>query len=378
MQNSSAGIYLASLMYTIYCSLLVYVASSSAGGYCLFFPGKGPGNPKHVVPRQVGIVVGRDFVRKYHVDLPLLRPLKTVVDQNQCIRWEARKNEGARALAMIRRQVVSRGRRSRQQQKAGSSGSISGGAVTGMVGQATAAAAAAREGGREETPAGGTAGLPGLCPAAVIIARAVEAVLSGSTSAFGGDGGSATASEAVTPPPEGLRTAGVGGEKSDDVVADGGEASQEERDRYREILEGLSRAHAALGKAVETAAESSCTPATGVDDAAAALPVDAKVFPPVSNWQFQCSSGGEVETEADKDGENEEENECLQQVRGLPRIRALIGGVGAGTYDAVVVLRARGRTSSQSRGMGAEQKTLHKAGMPLNVPLVFLAACRLS
>lgn len=210
-----------------------------------------------------------------------------------------------------------------------------------MVGPATAAGAAAREGG-EEPPAGGTAGVPTgvavparaadadtLCPAAVIIARAVEVVLYGSTSAFGGDGGSATASEAVTPAPEGLTVEGAGGEKGDDFVVEGVEGSQEERDRYREILEELGRAHVALGKAIDSSAESSCAPAASVDDATAAavkghetaatLPVNAKVLPPVSQWQFRCSSGGAVDTGADRAEENEEANEGFQQVRGLPR-----------------------------------------------------------
>lgn len=206
-----------------------------------------------------------------------------------------------------------------------------------LAGQAAIAAAAAREGG-EEAPAAETAGVPAgvavtaraadaetLCPAAVIVARAVEAVLYGSTSAFG-DGGSATASEVVTPAPETVGVVGVGGEKSGGLVVEGGEGSQEERARYREILEGLGKAHAALGRAIESAAESSCAPADAVDDAAAAatkghetaagLPADAKVLPPASQWQFRCSSGGEVETEVDKkEEENEERHEGLPQVK---------------------------------------------------------------
>ena len=231
-----------------------------------------------------------------------------------------------------------------------------------MVGQAAAAAPAAREGTGEEASARGTAGVPAraevtaraadaetLCPAAVIIARAVEAVLSGSTSVFGGDDGSAAASEVVTPVPEGARVVGVVGEKSEGFVADGGEGSQEERDRYREILEGLGRRHAALGKAIDSAVESSWAPTASVDEAAAdeasaALKVDAKVLPPVSQWQFKCSSGGAVETEADNAEENGQENECLQQVRGLPRVSAL-SIVEADTYDAAAPLVPRERTS---------------------------------
>lgn len=221
-----------------------------------------------------------------------------------------------------------------------------------MAGQATAAAAAARGGG-EETPAAGTAGIPAtiavtarvadaetLCPAAVIIARAVEAVLSGSSSALGGDGGSATASKVTTPASEGVRMVGAGGEKSADFVAEGGEGSQEERDRYREILEGLGKAHVALGKAVESAAESTCAPAATDDAATAAvegheppevLPIDERVLPSASQWQFRCSTGGTVETKVNKqeEEENEEENEGLQQVRDLPQVSSL-SFVGAG------------------------------------------------
>eukprot|EP00903_Cladosiphon_okamuranus_P015598 g14403.t1 len=252
-------------------------------------------------------------------------------------RWEARKNEGARALAMIRRQVVSRGRRSRQQQKSGSSGSISLRRVLNRVEPATTAAAAVKEGG-EETLTGGTTGAPTreaataraadaetLCPAAVIVARAVEAVLSGSTSAFGGDGESATACRAAKPAPEGLGVDCAPGEKADDTFVDGGEGSKEERDRYRKILEGLGKAHVALGEAIESAADSSCAcAATGDDTTAAntkehemasALPVDAKELPPVSQWHFRCSWGGAVETDGDKQEENEEENGGLKQTK---------------------------------------------------------------
>lgn len=217
-----------------------------------------------------------------------------------------------------------------------------------MMGPATAAAAAAREGG-EETPAGGTARVSTriaisaqaadaetLCPAAVIVARAVEAVLSGSTTAFGGDSRSATASEAATPAPEGLRVVGVGGKQADDVLVDGGEGGQEATDRYREVLEGLGRAHVALDKAIESAEDSFYAPAVIVDDTAAAtvkgheeataLPVDARVLPPVSQWQFRCSSDGAVQAEAEKQEENEEENEGLQQVRVEPRLRTVSWG----------------------------------------------------
>lgn len=267
---------------------------------------------------------------------------------------------------MIRRQVVARGRRIRQQWRSGS-----GGAAPEAVGQRTAAVTQRAKEGDEETAEVGIAEVAGaaaitarfadaeaLCPAAMTIARAAEAVLYGSTSAFGGPiGGIGAPAEA-----EGVAVAGGVGQDSDDIDMEGGDGSQAERDRYRNISEGLGRAHDALRKALETAAGTSCAaPAVlssgsesavataggaskarasintgaaggnghdcqvterlteGREGTSAALSLEARRLPPASLWRFRCSSGGWAEREGKGGGGQEEEDtESLQDVSDIP------------------------------------------------------------
>lgn len=270
---------------------------------------------------------------------------------------------------MIRRQVVARGRRTRQQWRSGSSGSSgsngssgSSGASPEAIEQRIAAATEPVKEGEEETTGVGTAEVVGaaaitarfadaeaLCPAAEIIARAVEAVLYGSTSTFGVAA-------------EGAAVAGEMGHVSDDIDMEGGEGSHAERDRYRDILEELGRAHGALRKALETAAGPSCVApavlsgrgepavaaaggaskalvssdtgraggndhgcevaegfADGGGETSAPVSLEARVLPPASLWRFRCSSGGRAESEGTKRGEQEEEErEILHEVSEVP------------------------------------------------------------
>ena len=263
---------------------------------------------------------------------------------NAPIRWEARKDEGARALAMIRRQVVARGQQSRQQRRCISSADV-----------VTAPAVAGSSSLSEESPAVETArrttraavttraaDAQALCPAAVVITRAVEAVLSGRTATFGRAPAAGEANAALV---EGEPAVVVGGEKKEAFEAEGGEGSQAERERYREILEGLSRAKGALHRALETTTEYPCAPTApaAVDDTTAAdgsstaqtggdgggvcqatagsvteeretsaiLSPQEGNLPPVSLWRFRCSSGGTAagegkDVDVQQGGEGEE------------------------------------------------------------------------
>ncbi|CAM9798826.1 unnamed protein product [Ectocarpus sp. 4 AP-2014] len=311
-------------------------------------------------------------------------------------RAEARKSEGVRALALIRRQVVARGRQPRQQR---SSGTVTGGngeAALDAAGQPIAAAIAAaqevaaageavageaREGEGRRRAANGVPGRTGgglgteaeaavsmaatvantlparaadaeaLCPAAVVIARAVEAILCGTTASFAGtdgDGGGdesegrggVSSPETAAPSSataELVATNAAGEEKCEDVemVADGGDGSQAERKQYRETLEGLGKALGTLRKALEAAAghskpslaisSASVDEAAGVDRvsrtqgpsndqaggsssggdgrniteggaSAVGLP-QLEVLPASSQWRFRCSSGGRAASE---------------------------------------------------------------------------------
>lgn len=268
---------------------------------------------------------------------------------------------------MIRRQVVARGRRTPQQWRSGSGGSSGGGEDFGHG--AGAAATEAGHGAKEKTRGVGTAAITArfadaeaLCPAAEVIMRAVEIVLYGSTSAFGAPttGVSTPAAAAAA---EGVAVAGGMGQNDDDMDLEGGEGSQVERDRYRDILEGLGKAHGVLRNALEPSGGPSCAdPAVlggGVDPAvdaasvtpkaplssdaggaggngrgcpvaegiadgggaaetsAAALSPEGRVLPPASMWRFRCSAGGRAEGER-KGRDEQEEKESHKEVSVLP------------------------------------------------------------
>ncbi|CAN0224169.1 unnamed protein product [Ectocarpus sp. 12 AP-2014] len=316
---------------------------------------------------------------------------------------EARKSEGVRALALIRRQVVARGRQTRQQR---GSGTVTGGndeAALDAAGQRIAAAIAAQEvaaageavarearegkgrsrptNGAPERTGGGkgaeaalmaatvastlparAADAEALCPAAEVIARAVEAILCGTTASFAGtDGdsggdeskgrGGVNSPETAAPPSataELVATHAAGKEKREDVemVADGGDGSQAERKQYRETLEGLGKALGTLRKALE-AASGPFKPSLAISSAsvneAAGVDRVSRTQGPSNDQAGGSSSSG--------DGRNVTEGGAravvLPQLEVLPpssqwRFRCSSGGRAASEDDNLDRLQERG------------------------------------
>lgn len=280
-------------------------------------------------------------------------------------RWEARKNEGIRALAMIRRQVIARsqlkgGRRLDGQHDQHRCPAVPG---TGRgrdnpTTEASAITVSVPSPDKAGSLAISSVDADALGPPAAILLRAVEAVLTGSQTSFAIGG------------------RGAGGGELDE--SEGGDA---EREGFREILERLGRAHGVLQTALgsleqrsgndascdsggTTAAPSADSRVSSADnntgltarsqqfgdvelgtsggcgggdneteDAGGTIPVEP---PSASQWDFQCSPGGSAGPEIlSKTEHSQEEDE------GKPGTE--MGSSLAGLGDGEVKQRSQAR-----------------------------------